>query len=65
MEDCHPERQRCHPEQQRGIYLHVLVARHENRMQDPSLTLGMTLLTLGMTLLTLGLTSYSRRPNSA
>jgi len=60
---CHPEeRQRltCHPEerQRRGIFCAVLVACYEIRMQDPSLTLGMTTeLTLGMTTeLTLGMT---------
>ena len=40
---CHPERQpHCHPERQRGISCASLVAHHERRTEDPSLTLGMT-----------------------
>jgi hypothetical protein len=33
----------CHPERQRGILPATLVASHENRIQDPSLSLGMTM----------------------
>ena len=32
----------CHPERQRGILSATLVAGHEKRIQDPSLSLGMT-----------------------
>ena len=32
----------CHPERQRGICFLLLVASHEDRTEDPSLTLGMT-----------------------
>src|SRR5687767_3409100 len=38
----------CHPERQRGLQRASLVASHEARTQDPSLTLGMTS-SLGMT----------------